>query len=471
MPRQPSFYWYDLETTGLDPARDRITQFAGQRTDYELNNVGEPFSTYIQLPPEVAPSPEAFVLTRLSPQHIAAGLSEWDAFDKIRELFMQPQTCVLGYNSIKFDDEFIRYGLYRHLFDPYEREWRSGNRRADLIDVVRMTAALRPDGMNWPLDEGKPTFSLEKLASANGVESEGAHDAMVDVRASIGVARKIRDAQPRLWQYSVENNKDRIGSFVAPLFKQAFLHSSVYYGNSRYCIAPVLAVAKHPDFDNRVVLVDLMGDLEVLIKGSPTEISQSLKSTDSGKSRVPLYVVALNRLPFFAPMNTHNDKNAERTGIDLGRVQDAVRTLQNIPDLELRVRQVYAERNEYPPSPFADEQLYDSFIPREDTEACRKIHKAIQTNLPWPDVSFKDKRLSSLTKILRAHLRSNELSEYEKLDYSSYVKAKLSVSDVGVTARLKKIEELTNQTVDSNSRTILAELKQYLLELKDRYGV
>ena len=471
MPPTPSLYWYDLETTGLNSAKDRIMQFAGQRTDYDLNAVGEAFVTYVKLPPEVAPSPEACVLTGISPQKTAGGLSEWDAFNQINAIMSEPQTCVLGYNSIRFDDEFIRYGLYRNLFDPYEREWKSGNRRSDFINVVRMAAAIRPDGVTWPLEEGKPTFSLERIAAANNIDSEGAHDAMVDVTISIGLAQKIKTAQPRLWDYALANDRTRARSFVEPLFESPFLHTSMYYGNARYCVAPVLAVAKHPKIQNRYVLVDLMGDLDVILNGSPREIREHWFSKNSEEPRLPLYTVALNQLPLFAPINTLNVDVASRVKIDLTRVQKAVLALQETEDLEKRLREVLTDEPPLPIAEFPDEQLYWGFPNDTDKGRCTELREAIGNNSDWPKLRFDDKRLSSLEKLLRARLRPDDLSESEAQEYEEYVRRKLSDAEVGTQAQLARVEQLFEKPLEESQRATLSQLKRYLQELGVRYGV
>nr|GFC99807.1 hypothetical protein [Tanacetum cinerariifolium] len=106
-----------------------------------------------------------------------------------------------GYNTLRFDDEMTRYSLYRNFFDPYGREWQGGNSRWDLIDVVRTAYALRPEGIVWPEEEGRVTLKLERLTAANGIDHGQAHDALSDVRATIALARLIRDKQPKLYDY------------------------------------------------------------------------------------------------------------------------------------------------------------------------------------------------------------------------------------------------------------------------------
>ena len=202
-----SFYWYDLETTGIDTQRDRIVQFAGLRTDLNLNPIEEPFVTYVRLAPEILPSIEASLITGITPARTERGRSEWQALSEINERFSVAGTCVTGFNNIRFDDEFIRYGFYRNLIDPYGREWRDGNSRWDLIDLVRASGALRPDGLEWPLRDGTPVFSLEQMARANNLQHENAHDALADVEATVALARVIKSCQPELYTYALSVNE------------------------------------------------------------------------------------------------------------------------------------------------------------------------------------------------------------------------------------------------------------------------
>jgi exodeoxyribonuclease-1 len=180
-----TFYWYDLETSGTASRWDRITQFAGLRTDAELNETGEVESFHVRLPDDVLPNPDAALVTGLTPQMLRdSGVSEWTALRRINALFAVPGTCTVGFNTLRFDDEFVRHGLYRNLMDPYAREFRNGNSRWDIMDLVRATGALRREGLEWPVDqEGLPVYRLGELTRANGIEHGQAHDALSDACA------------------------------------------------------------------------------------------------------------------------------------------------------------------------------------------------------------------------------------------------------------------------------------------------
>ncbi|MDA0651168.1 MAG: exodeoxyribonuclease I, partial [Proteobacteria bacterium] len=167
MSSSESFYWHDYETSGADPSQDRPWQFAGVRTNAQLEIVGEPLTLYAQPTPDRLPHPAAVRVTGITPQEaLAKGVPEAQFIARIHAELAQPRTCGVGYNSIRFDDEVTRFTLWRNFRDAYAREWQNGNSRWDLLDVARAYQALRPAGIEWPVrDDGQTSFRLEDLTA------------------------------------------------------------------------------------------------------------------------------------------------------------------------------------------------------------------------------------------------------------------------------------------------------------------
>ncbi|TNE75578.1 MAG: exodeoxyribonuclease I, partial [Gammaproteobacteria bacterium] len=217
LPLANTLYWHDYETFGADPSRDCPSQFAGVRTDEALNIIGEPLSLYCQPPTDRLPSPMACLVTGITPQKAREqGVPEPEFMSEVYRELSRPGTCGVGYNSIRFDDEVTRYALYRNFYDPYEREWKHGNSRWDIIDMVRLARALRPEGIEWPnYEDGSPCFKLEQLTLANGISHEAAHDALSDVLATIAMARLVREKQPKLYHYVYEHRlKQKVAGLI-----------------------------------------------------------------------------------------------------------------------------------------------------------------------------------------------------------------------------------------------------------------
>ncbi|MBQ3348427.1 exodeoxyribonuclease I, partial [Candidatus Saccharibacteria bacterium] len=212
-----TFFFYDLETSGLKAREDRIMQFAGQKTDMELNPIGEPVNILVKMTDDALPSPGAISVTGITPQMtLMDGISEAEFCRYVVEEVFVPNTIVLGYNTVRFDDEFMRATLWRNFYDAYEWEWKDNRSRWDMLDVVRLVRALRPEGINWPVtDEGKATNRLELLTKCNGLSHEHAHDALSDVYATIAVAKMIREKQPRKFEYLFKmRNKNEVQKLV-----------------------------------------------------------------------------------------------------------------------------------------------------------------------------------------------------------------------------------------------------------------
>lgn len=263
---QPSFYFYDLETSGLNPRTDRIMQFAGQRTDTNFQPLGEPANILVKLSDDTLPSPGAVMVTGITPQATQQdGISEREFCEFLTQEVATPGTTIMGYNSVRFDDEFVRATLWRNFYDAYEWQWKDGRSRWDLLDVVRLTRALRPEGIEWPFTpDGKPTNRLELLTKLNHIEHAHAHDALADVVALIEVTKLIKQKQPQLFDFLYQmRDKRRVAQLVNLASPQPFVYASGRYASqyNKTTVAYPIAPAKNGSllvFDLRYDVADLL---------------------------------------------------------------------------------------------------------------------------------------------------------------------------------------------------------------------
>ena len=427
-----SFLFYDLETWGTDPRRTRIAQFAAIRTDADLVELGEPIEFLVRPADDLLPSPGASMVTGLAPQDALAGLSEAEAFARIADEMSRPGTCTLGYNSLRFDDEFVRHGLFRNFHDPYEREWRNGNCRWDLLDVMRLAHALRPEGIEWPRrDDGATSFRLEHLAEANGVRIGDAHEALSDVRALIGLARLFRTAQPRLWQYALAlRDKRHVAGMLDPFAMTPLLHVSQRYPASRLCAAAVVPVAVHPQIGTRVIVYDLDSDPEDLLALSPEEIAARLyvRSADlpEGVARVPLKEVHTNRCPALVQWNHLRAADFERLGIDREAAEArADRIRAHGPEIAEKVQRVFARERDAGERPDVDAALYDGFIGNGDKARMARVRATPPAQLGATDYGFQDPRLAELLFRYRARNWPDTLDVEARLRWDEYRRRRL----------------------------------------------
>jgi len=468
-----SFYWYDLETSGTEPRWDRIVQFAGLRTDMELNEVGDEFSCYVELPDDVLPSPAATVVTGITPAVAARGSREWDVLTRVLSLVSRPRTCVTGYNNLRFDDEFLRYGFYRMLLDPYAREWQNNNSRWDIIDLVRATGALRREGIEWPqTEEGQPAYNLELMTRANKLEHGQAHDAMSDVRATLAVARLIRRAQPRLFDYYFDLRfKKGVRALLEPYGARVCLHVSGMYPRERYCSAPVMSICRHPTNSNSIVVVDLSQDPESLLSWTPEAIRERLFERGA-IDRPPLKEIRINRCPFVAGIEVLNEENWSRMGFDRRLVNEHARRLRK-PGIAQRIMRVYQDARPAE-STDPDAALYDALLQDPDRNRCASFQAALAEGR-FEELDFQDPRLSTLVRRLKARSFPELLQPEEAAEWREFVVAKLNAGEApwrtleSFRAELDAERARVAEAGDTRAERILAELATYGNSLAERY--
>ncbi len=421
-----TFYWYDYETTGIDPARDRVVQFAGIRTDVNFNQVAEPDVFYCKLHDDILPHPEACLITGISPQLVnEKGLLECDFIERIHQQFSTPQTCVVGYNSIRFDDEFTRNLLYRNFYDPYAREWKSGNSRWDLIDVVRLTHALRPEGINWPTrEDGSTSFRLEELTKANGISHESAHDALSDVYATIALAKLIKNKQPKLYTWGLGlRDKKKASQSLDLVNHTPVVHVSSKYAASKDCLGIVLPIVAHPMNKNGVIVFDLTADPQALIELSAVDIHQRLymptADLPEGEQRIPLKAVHINKSPMLAPLNTLTEAIRDKLSLDLDMCEENRQRIltANIAD---KVSEVFSI-NEFEAATDPDSMLYGGgFFSHADARNMAQIRACDKDQLAELDLAFEDERLDEMLFRYRARNYPQSLSNAERIRRQEY---------------------------------------------------
>ncbi len=439
-----SLYWHDYETFGIDPARDRPVQFAGIRTDEELNIVGEPLVLYCRPSDDMLPQPESCLVTGITPQKaLAEGQNEAQFISLIERELGYPGTCGVGYNSIRFDDEFTRNSLYRNFHDPYAREWQNGCSRWDIIDMMRLMRAFRPEGMAWPVIEGRPSFRLEELTRANGIAHEAAHDALSDVKATIALARLARKTQPRLYDYVYRYRDKKLVSTLLAL-RIPILHVSSMYPAEYGSTAHVLPVATHPVNRNEIVVYDLRYDPDILIELDAEEIRRRLfapREAFDGE-RIPLKTIHVNKCPIVATEKLLTPEIAERLAIDIGMGHKHADALKKAPGMEEKLVEVYSGRDR-PVQTDPDLALYGGFFSNSDRAKMDIVRATSAEKLANLNLEFDDERIPEMLFRYRARNWPDTLSIPEKERWDAFRKSRIDLD-----AYFKKIGILRDDGAD-----------------------
>ena len=472
-----TLYWHDYETWGTDPGRDWPAQFAGLRTDEDFKVIGKPLSLYCYPADDMLPQPEACMVTGITPQLARMnGVIEADFFRRIHEQLALPGSCGVGYNSIRFDDEVTRFGLYRNFFDPYAREWQNGNSRWDIIDMVRLTHALRPDGIEWPSHaDGTPSFRLEQLTEANGIPHQGAHDALTDVYATIELARLIKQQQPRLFDYLFQlRDKRRVASLLNLNTMQPVLHVSSKYPAERGCIAMVVPVARHPVNKNGIIVYDLAQDPEPLLSLSVEQLSERLftprRELPEGVERIPLKTIHLNKSPAVVPMSTLTNRAAERWAIDVAVGEVHLQRLKSAAGLAQKVQQVHSS-SLFEPLSNPDLNLYGGgFFSSDDRRNMERIRKTAPASLASLDLKWDDARLPEMLFRYRARNWPDTLSAGERRRWQEFRVDRIGNPEGGASITLEEYRRklarmMIDPTVDDRGRAILSQLADWPAEI------
>lgn len=436
---EASFYWHDYETWGANPRVDRVAQFAGIRTDKNLEIIDQPLMIYAKPTADFLPNPEAVLIHGITPQHAdIAGVPEADFFKQIHNEFRQPNSCIVGYNNIRFDDEVTRFGFYRNFYDPYAYSWQNGNSRWDLLDLMRMTRALRPESMNWPInDKGVASFKLTDLTAENDIEQEGAHDALVDVKATIALAKLVKQKQPRLFDFYFNlRNKHRVAELINLSKPDILLHVSGMFPADQGCLSAIFPLLVHPIHSNEIICYNLRFNPQTLLKLSTEEIQQKLytRTLDlaEGEQRIPLKGVHLNKSPALAPVSTLNEAQAQRWQIDWNDIHAHRDLLLSDPDLINRLTSAYRSIKDLETSD-ADSALYGDFIGSKDRLVCNQLLAANPAQLAsWRADCFQDRRLQVLLFRYRARNFPQTLTSDESLRWQRFCQSRLlDRDDVG----------------------------------------
>ena len=422
-----TFFFYDLETSGLNPRQDRIMQFAGQRTDMNLKPIGEPYNLLVTLNDDTLPSPDALMVTGITPQKtVEEGYTEAQFARMLSKEIFTPETIAVGFNNIRFDDEFIRHLLWRNFHDPYEWSWKDGRSRWDLLDVVRLTRALRPEGINWPLDaKGEPSNRLELITSANGIAHENAHDALADVTALIAVTKLIKQKQPQLYDYLLKmRDKKVVQQLVNVDDKKPFVYASGRYDKefAKTTVAFPLTTSRN----GGVVVYDLRYDPTPFVGLNTEELSAKIFASWEERQaedfvKLPVKELQYNRCPAVAPLGVLEQGDGwQKISLDLATVQKHQDMLLKYPDFAEKLRGIFENKPAFKKLPDPEAQLYDGFLNDRDRLRVEAVRNADERELADFHPEFQDERLAPLLLHYKVRNFPRSLSEDDLAQWEAW---------------------------------------------------
>ena len=463
-----TFYFYDLETTGFRPRKSRIMQFAGQRTDMDLNPIGKPDNILIKLTPDVLPDPDAVLVHGISPLlTLKDGISEAEFIKYLTSQVFKPDTIVVGYNNIRFDDEFMRFTFWRNFCDAYEWQWKDGCSRWDLLDVVRMTRALRPAGLEWPVDaDGKASNRLALISSINQLAHDSVHDALSDVNAVIALAKLIKTSQPQLFEYLLNiRDKNKVAALVEK--GDPLVYTSGRYASEYLKTTVAVMLARQPD-RGCALMYDLRADPQELAGLSARDLAHRWQTYDEDAPQFPIKLLAYNKCPAIAPIDVLDEEAKKRIKLDMALISSNLKKLQAQKDLGDRL--IAALETNRPKTQAGlmidpqkvDELLYDGFVDNNDKERLRQVRSTAPAALD--SLRFEDERLSVLLPLYKARNFPESLNKAERQQWEVFKTGRLlSGGGRSPSARyLSRLAQLKRRAdLDQDQRRLLSDLEAY----------
>ena len=379
----------------------------------DLNPIGEPVNILVKMTNDALPNPGAIMVTKITPQKtLEDGYTEAEFCKIVTEEIFTPDTIAVGYNTVRFDDEFMRAILWRSFYDPYEWEWKDGRSRWDMLDVVRMVRALRPEGINWPVtNTGKATNRLELLTKMNGLEHAHAHDALSDVYATIAVAKLIREKQPKMFDFLFKmRDKKEVQKLVNLDRKQPFVYTSGRY-DAKYDKTTVV-VPITTSRNGNVLVFDLRYNLDEIL------------AEDEPKFYPVVKELCYNKCPAVAPLSVLSDENWKNIGLTKELVDKNLASVMAHPEFAEKMRTENEEKT-FEPAEEPEEALYDGFLNDSDRVKVAAVRNADAKKLADFHPDFIDERLPELLLHYKGRNFPESLSEKEAEDWEKYRKARL----------------------------------------------
>ncbi|XBC39206.1 MAG: exodeoxyribonuclease I [Buchnera aphidicola (Nurudea shiraii)] len=457
-----TFLFYDYETFGIDTVLDKPAQFACIRTDINFNIVDIPLEFFCYPPVDYLPNPESILITGISPNYTRKyGTNEFEFSSKIYEQFSKPNTCIVGYNNIHFDDEITRNIFYRNFIDPYEWSWKNNNSRWDMLDVLRACYVLRPNGINWPFKKNLkvPSFKLSNISKFNNIDHSHAHSAISDVQATLEVAKLLKNKQPRLFNYFFKYRKKQELLKIVDIYNiKPLIYISRFFGSERKNISVIAPISWNFYNQNILIGFDLTKSFKKFLAyflNITTEMLNYKKLFEYG-----IVFVYMNRCPMLAPTNVISSKRMLKLGINYLVCNKNLSLIRSNHFLKKKIQFinscfVFSKKNDI------DLQIYDNFFSSSEKKVIKIIRAFLKENVFNRNLFISSSKVRSLLKRCIARNFSHMLNHTERIFWIQYCNKKINQDSINKYTK-KIIYLLKLNYNDFKNILLLKDLLRYI---------
>jgi exodeoxyribonuclease I len=409
-----NFVFYDFETSSSNKYWGQIIQIGAILTNENLEELDR-YDARCRLSPGIIPEAMALIVNKSSPKMLkGSNLSHYEMIRQFVDTLKKwGKATYVGFNSIEFDEEFLRCTLFQTLEYPYLTST-NGNTRGDILSLARAANLYYPNTLKNSINKkGNAVYKLDQMAPLNGIKHGDAHSAIGDVVATVGVAKIIAKKAPNVWKASLLT-MDKNQSLELIKSELYFCTNEYFYGKSRPYVQAF--VCQHPQYQWPLCF-DLKHDPNIFLKMSIKELESAMK-----KNPKFLRTVRHNKHPVIMNPSYGNEFDEYKT-IGKDTLSKRAKLIKNDKEFAEKVsiiKQAEADEKDQSKSQedvYNEESIYKKFTSNEDNKVMPEFHDADWDKKISVMSKFKDERLVYFGKKL-IYMEKPELlskSEYNSI--------------------------------------------------------
>ena len=392
-----NFVFYDFETSSSNKYWGQIIQIGAVLTNDNLEELDR-FDARSRLSPGIIPEAMALIVNKTSPSMLKkSNLSHYEMIRQFVDTLKRwGKATYIGFNSIEFDEEFLRCTLFQTLEYPYLTST-NGNTRGDVLGLARAANLYYPNTLKNSVNEkGNDVYKLDQMAPLNGIEHSDAHSAIGDVQATIGIAKIISNKAPNVWKASLLT-LDKNQSLKLIQNELYFCTNEYFYGRSRPYVQTY--VCQHPQYQWPLCF-DLRHDPAPYLDMPISELKVAMK-------KQPKFIRTLRHNKHPVIMNpTYGERFEEYRIIGSKQLEIRAKMIKNNKEFAAKLGSIKnseaeeKEQNKSQEDIYNEESIYAKFTSADDNKVMPQFH-----NVDWKKkleiiTKFKDERLKYFGKKL-----------------------------------------------------------------------
>ena len=471
-----NFVFYDFETSSSNKYWGQIIQIGAILTNDNLDELDR-FDARCRLSPGIIPEAMALIVNKTSPTMLKkSNLSHYEMIRQFVDILKKwGKATYIGFNSIEFDEEFLRSTLFQTLEYPYITST-NGNTRGDMLSLARAANLYYPKTLKNSVNEkGNDVYKLDQMAPLNGIDHGDAHSAIGDVIATLGIAKIIAKKAPNVWKASLKT-LDKNATLDLIKKETLFCTNEYFYGKSRPYIQTF--VCQHPQYQWPLCF-DLRHDPNIYLNMPTQELTAAMK-----KQPKFIRTVRHNKHPVL--MNPSYGKMFDEYKIiGLEKLKERANLIKDNKEFAekiITIKQLEVEEKEQTKSQedlTPEESIYDfSQSKKEDNKVMSEFHSQ-NWDKRLPLISkFKDERLKYFGKKLIYMEKPDLLTKEDyNLIHKDIAKKLLSTNNEKwntIPRTYSEIDTLRAKFEKENHQdklVILDEINAYVEELEKKYSL